>query len=469
MGFVLSILYFVTYYLTPETVFGPLGQYRIELILAILIILVSLPSLGKSILLKTPQSLALLGLAFGVIMSMLVTQHWAGGALKTFLLFIPNAFGYFLICLHFKTKKRLQVLVLTLLFVCLFVIEHGALDMYRGGPGFGPVQARGNLFLDNWNEDHWSAEHPYTIFEGDAAGLSWIIRLKGLGEISDPNDFGQLTVSVIPLMFIFWRPKKTVLNIAFVILPVCVLIYGVYLTHSRGALLALIAMAVVFVQRRIGKIPSLLLAGALFAGAMALNFTGGRGISASSGLDRTALWGAGLQLLKSYPVFGVGLGKMPEYAGLTAHNSLVVCAAELGLVGLFFWCLYLFPTVRDALAVASPVNLSEGQQIIPEEGNYLQVARKVEVIDKAEVNRLGRLIVMSLTGFLVAGWFLSRSYVLTLFMLGGIVEVIYQMAIDRGMIAPRWALGRIMKYALGLEVCLVILIYILIRFLNLAR
>jgi hypothetical protein len=160
---------------------------------------------------------------------------------------------------------------------------------------------------------------------------------------------------------------------------------------------------------------------------------------------------------------------MPEYAGLTAHNSLVVCAAELGLVGLFFWCLYLFPTVRDALAVASPVNLSEGQQIIPEEGNYLQVARKVEVIDKAEVNRLGRLIVMSLTGFLVAGWFLSRSYVLTLFMLGGIVEVIYQMAIDRGMIAPRWALGRIMKYALGLEVCLVILIYILIRFLNLAR
>jgi len=30
MGFVLSVLYFVTYYLTPATLFGPLEVYRIE-------------------------------------------------------------------------------------------------------------------------------------------------------------------------------------------------------------------------------------------------------------------------------------------------------------------------------------------------------------------------------------------------------------------------------------------------------
>ena len=138
-------------------------------------------------------------------------------------------------------------------------------------------------------------------------------RLRGLGLINDPNDFGQLLVCVIPLLFFFWRPKKLFLNIAFVILPVCVLLFGVFLTHSRGALLALMAMAIVAARRRIGTVPALVLAGVLFAGAMALHFTGGRQISAESGSDRTALWGEGLEILKAHPLFGVGFG---NYAGL---------------------------------------------------------------------------------------------------------------------------------------------------------
>lgn len=54
-------------------------------------------------------------------------------------------------------------------------------------------------------------------------------------------------------------------------------------------------------------------------------------------------------------------------------------------------------------------------------------------------------------------------------MLGGIAEVVYQMALDRGMIAPRWPLGCVMKYAFGLAICLIIVMYILLRILNLAR
>jgi hypothetical protein len=79
MGFVLSVLYFVTYYLTPATLFGPLEVYRIELILAVLLLLVSVPALMKSFVLKTPQSLAMVGLMFAVILSVLIAVHWAGG------------------------------------------------------------------------------------------------------------------------------------------------------------------------------------------------------------------------------------------------------------------------------------------------------------------------------------------------------------------------------------------------------
>jgi hypothetical protein len=455
MGFVLSIFYFVVYYLTPATVFGPLAAYRIELILAALLLIVSLPVLPRSLILKTPQSLALIGLAGAVFLSILIAVRWPGGAVHGLLEFIPNAFAYYLVGLHFNTKRKLQTLVLLLLFVCFFVIAHGSIDLLRGIPESATLQAG-------------DAGHSYLMAMTGGTG-EWLYRLKGLGEIGDPNDFAQLIVCVVPLTFIFWGRKKMLQNIAFVALPVCILSYGLFLTHSRGGLLALLAIAVVAVRPRIGTIPSVLLAGGLFVGAMAMHFTGGRDISAGSGADRTELWGESLQVLKSHPFFGVGFGNLAGYLGLTAHNSVAVCAAELGMFGLYFWSLFLLPTMRAALEIASPAAVSEGEPIVAEKGLYHQAARKIEAVDKAEINSLGRLVLLSLTGFLTAGWFLSRAFVVTLFLLGGMAEVVYEMALQRGMIAPRLRLARALPYAGILAIALVLLMYVMLRTLNLVR
>jgi O-antigen ligase len=296
----------------------------------------------------------------------------------------------------------------------------------------------------------------------------WGFRLRGPenSSISDPNDFGQLVLCVIPLMFILWRAKKTFENIAFVILPGCVLLAGVYLTHSRGALLALVAMAIVAARRRIGILPSLLLAGGLFAAAMALHFTGGRQISTESGSDRTALWYGSLQVLKDHPLFGVGAGNLADYLGLTAHNSIMVCAAELGMVGLYFWSMFLLSTVRDAWVLASPGQVSEGKPIVIEEAPLPHPARAIDTVDKAEVNRLGHVLIVSLTGFLAAGFFLSRATVMQFFMLGGMVEVAFEMALRRGMVAPRMRLDRTLLYSVGVAISLIVLMSLLLRTLS---
>ena len=191
---------------------------------------------------------------------------------SAFLDFIPNAFAFFLVCLHCNSKRKLQVVVLMLLFVCLFVIAHGSIDLLRGVPEGATAQPGA---AESVNDAAWNIEHPYLLAMRNDQGQLFY-RLRGLGLINDPNDFGQLLVCVTPLLFFFWRPKKLLLNIAFVILPVCVLLFGVYLTHSRGALLALMAVAIVAARRRIGTLPALLLAGVLFVAAMALHFTGGR-------------------------------------------------------------------------------------------------------------------------------------------------------------------------------------------------
>jgi O-antigen ligase len=346
----------------------------------------------------------------------------------------------------------MQFIVLMLLFVCFFVIGNGAAELHRGLPATRADPNSGMAI-------------PY--FEGmyNAAG-EWFYRLRGLGEINDPNDFAQLIVCVVPLTFFFWKRKKFVRNFVFVLIPVGVLVWGAYLTRSRGSMLALLAVVIVAFRRRIGTIPAVILAIALFFAASALHYTGGRDISASAGEDREQLWGEGLELLKTHPLFGVGFEHMTDFAEQTAHNSIIVCGAELGLVGLYFWSMFLLPSVRDALAVASPEQVTERMLLVPDSSPYGLSTKPDAKLDKSEINRLGRLLVLSFTGFLVTGWFLSRAFVMTLFLLGGLTEALYQVALTNGMISPRLPFGRVARYAGIMTVALVVVMYIVTRLLN---
>ena len=73
----------------------------------------------------------------------------------------------------------------------------------RGAAASSRIRARSNL---------WNMEHPYLLPMRSDAGETFY-RLRGLGLINDPNDFGQVVVCVIPLVFIFWRAKKTFRNV----------------------------------------------------------------------------------------------------------------------------------------------------------------------------------------------------------------------------------------------------------------
>jgi hypothetical protein len=59
--------------------------------------------------------------------------------------------------------------------------------------------------------------------------------------------------------------------------------------------------------------------------------------------------------------------------------------------------------------------------------------------------------------------------VMTLFLMGGMVEIVYQMALNRGMIVPRLPLGRVTRYAAGFTVGLLVLTYVVLRIGNLMR
>ncbi len=455
MGFVLSILYLLTCYLTPPVIFGSLAEYRIELILAAVLTFISIPLIPRSMIGKTSQTLALLGLAFATFMSLAIGAHWIGGGFAAFLQFIPNPYAYFIVCLHCTTKRRVQIVIALMIFVCVFVIGQGAMEMHRGLATTDVVAS-----VDTDNSYFFGMSNDQKV---------WFYRLRGMGQIHDPNDFAQLIVCVLPLTFFFWKKKRFVRNFFIVLVPVGILLWGAYLTHSRGSILALLAIVIVALRKKIGTVPALLLAGLLFAAASSLNYTGGRDISTSAGEDRTELWGDGLQLLKTHPLFGIGFGEMPDYIGKTAHNTIVVCAAELGLCGLFFWSMFLFPSIRDVLVVASPRTGIEKKAVVLDEPSYPLGPALPTVPDEDVIRRLARLLVLSFVGFLVAGWFLSRAFILTLFLLGGLTEVTFQMALQRGLVSLRLPLGRILRYSALLTVGFIVMMYITLRIVNLTH
>jgi O-antigen ligase len=264
----------------------------------------------------------------------------------------------------------------------------------------------------------------------------------------------------------------TLSNVIRVVLPVVMLVIGIFLTHSRGALVALAAVLLFAARRKLGSVSALVVTGGMVVAGLALNFTGGRAISAESGSDRTELWSEGLTLLKEHPLFGVGFGQFKQFASNTAHNSVVVCAAEVGIVGLFFWSLFLLPTIRNAFVLGSPKTVGEPVEAVPAAQariHYSQIGMKTVTVDKAEINRLGWSIALSLVGYLAAGWFLSRAFVMSLFMLGAVVEVVFEIARRQGMVAPRLPIARCLKYSAYMMVSAVFMIYMMLRITNLTR
>jgi O-antigen ligase len=67
-----------------------------------------------------------------------------------------------------------------------------------------------------------------------------------------------------------------------------------------------------------------------------------------SGEFRLESWAAGFDMIRQAPLLGVGKGMFVQYHFLTAHNSYVLAAAELGLVGYVLWAGLLYVSLKTA-------------------------------------------------------------------------------------------------------------------------
>ncbi len=401
MAFKFFILYLVLVFLRPIEQFAPeLMELRPMLVLWALTFISSIVTWRKTGLFSAHSTHIRMLLLFWA--AILVSLAFNGQMTR-----VPDAMGefstsamlLFLVALNVTSLQRLKVTCTALLW-SIFLLCVQSIHSYETGFMISTFVIRQ---LANEN-----AEVPQglNLPSDDVTGV-FLWRMRSVGFLQDPNDFAQIICMVMPWLFMGYRKRAWIGNIFRVGLPAAVMAYAISLTHSRGGLVGIAVIFFVQILRRIGAFWGGMLAATGVIGLQVVSQMGGRGFNAkeASANERLDAWFSGIEMFKSSPLVGVGYGQFTDHHIRTAHNSFVLCFAELGTFGYFCWLSMIVMAVQCVAYVARS--------------------------EEDEISGLGWMMCSSVAAFLACAWFLSRTYQASLFMLFGLCFACYFVVIRR--------------------------------------
>lgn len=444
MGFVLTLAYIAVLYLTPQALLPSLAPYRMQLWLGLAALACSVPAVLTDRRWRAPQLVLFAALVVWIPTSLILgPAHYVGGALESIYEFVPNAIVLLLVVINCRSVRRLRILLSVLVIVAGYFVFRGAESYYAGDAG--------SAFVLN--------QH---VGDDDGPG-SRIFRIRGLGTLNDPNDFAQYLIVLMPFIWLGWRRGRRVRQFVIAAPVTALFAWGLFLTHSRGAMVGLALVLLFAFRRKLGTTRAAILAACLVACLLAINFSGGRQVSVEGGADRLDLWSEGLQMFKSSPVFGIGYNQFSDKAGLTAHNSFVLCLTELGLVGYFFWLSTVVFTLFHLQDVIGP---KPGFRIEDDSG----AEDAVSVTTEAErITRFALIARLSLIGFLATSWFLSRAYSATCWLVLGVAIATVQLGRTAENSSSNRGIKFLLRWSAVAEFASVTLVYVMLRAANLSR
>jgi len=173
-------------------------------------------------------------------------------------------------------------------------------------------------------------------------------RVRYRGELHDPNEVA-LTISAgaLSLMIAFALRNRKPLAVVLYGLGAALAMWTVYLTQSRGGMIAGMMVPGVYLVRRYG-FKAILPAGMVAVPVLLLGGRSGESADVSTQL-RYEAWGVGLDMFHHSPIFGVGARQFVEHHFLTAHNSYVLTLAELGFPGMVLFVAINYLSVKSLL------------------------------------------------------------------------------------------------------------------------
>ena len=146
MSFFFSLAYIVLAILSPDQALPALAPYHIQLWLALVATLSSLPT----VLQGRVSFLAQTGFLVAVILCLIasfVWIGWFGGIIPALSNFLPNAIVFYLVLTNFRTANRLKWLAIVLVLVSLYLVTRGGIAYWGHNPNDPMIFAQ-------WNDDN---------------------------------------------------------------------------------------------------------------------------------------------------------------------------------------------------------------------------------------------------------------------------------------------------------------------------
>jgi O-antigen ligase len=341
-----------------------------------------------------PQHFMVIWVYVAVVASRMAMGH-VRGAFEATLDFVPTIVMYFLFVELTTTWTRIKVIFLVIAHLTLVLAVQGIVQYFVGAGLGGQESDQG--------------------------------RIQAVGIFADPNDLALTINTALPLTLLIALQSRSVLARLYCALVSCVFVYSIFLTASRGGLLCLGAMAILLLQRKFGKIIG------VTAGIMvlvAIIVLGPRMDTLStedaSSYGRLEAWSLAMDLFKGSPLFGIGYDHYMDYHFRTAHSSYLLCAAELGIFGLYPWLMMFLISYKNATFVEKEL-MRVGKRTL---AIYVHAAR------------------VSLIVFFLGALLLSRTYHPLLFIMIALCASISRVFVSTS--EDRFALIERRDFALGL-------------------
>lgn len=371
--FFLSLLYLVLTIIRPQDYIPSIANVPIMPVVLGLAFLGWIISPRKSF--AEPQYPLLVMFLMAMLMSQ-VANGWVGGALKQLKDFGPYVAAFFVLSTSLTTRRRMVVTLAVTAMCTILLALHG---IQQADTGVG-----------------WTGK-----------GLVADGRICYVGIFNDPNDLGLLFVIALPMIMYMAGYSRFLMRLFWLAGAIAVL-YGVYLTQSRGTLLAVMLIFGIWVWRKRGAIWAGVLGGIGLAVVMAYSASRVQdiGVDDPSAFGRVDAWYEGMHMFFSDPLFGIGAGNFTDYNYLTAHNSLVLVLAETGLLGYTCWLAFVGYGFLMMWAI-----MRHTPDAMDEE----------TALDLRAEQKIASTLFLSLCGCYLAAFFLSRSYIVLLYLQAAMV------------------------------------------------
>jgi putative inorganic carbon (HCO3(-)) transporter len=314
---------------------------------------------------RAPQNYLMVWFLIALPVSQLANANMHG-ANQAFQDFLPTFLLFLMISIMLTSVRRVRIFFYLLLILTVFLAVQGIYQYYTG-IGIGGQELR--------------------------AG-----RIAGLGIFNDPNDLALALLIVLPFCFHELTSSRNLMVRAMNLLFAAAIITTVFMSESRGGILSLGVLLLFILSRRFGWKWGLSVGSVLFLVIFVLAPRMGTiSTDESSAYGRIESWTTAMDLIQWRPLFGVGARMFTDYSYLTAHNSFLLCGAELGMFGLIAWVTLIYISIKNLHFVSK----------------------------HAPADRFGKLaasadaVMLGLVGFISASTFLSRTYIEMLYILLG--------------------------------------------------